>query len=158
MTEHVEGDPCKFALWSGRTPSSDNKTVLKVSVFCLFSLPLALLAQALGALNERSVPSLLILTWLPYLPVGSCLHGEQLSSEASVATGTVVQPCWNCISYCSLVEQLHTDTGQVSGCLAGRCNSLIPLPLGLSTTNLFHRPPELTACSVKWVSAEESIL
>lgn len=31
MTEHVEGDPCKFALWSGRTPSSDNKTVLKVS-------------------------------------------------------------------------------------------------------------------------------
>lgn len=35
MTEHVEGDPCKFALWSGRTPSSDNKTVLKVSTaFC----------------------------------------------------------------------------------------------------------------------------
>ncbi|XP_029461100.1 kalirin isoform X1 [Rhinatrema bivittatum] len=31
LTEHVEGDPCKFALWSGRTPSSDNKTVLKAS-------------------------------------------------------------------------------------------------------------------------------
>lgn len=31
MTEHIEGDPCKFALWAGRTPSSDNKTVLKVS-------------------------------------------------------------------------------------------------------------------------------
>lgn len=31
VTEHIEGDPCKFALWSGRTPSSDNKTVLKVS-------------------------------------------------------------------------------------------------------------------------------
>uniref|UniRef100_A0A8B9I6D0 non-specific serine/threonine protein kinase n=1 Tax=Anser brachyrhynchus TaxID=132585 RepID=A0A8B9I6D0_9AVES len=31
VTEHVEGDPCKFALWSGRTPSSDNKTVLKAS-------------------------------------------------------------------------------------------------------------------------------
>lgn len=30
MTEHIEGDPCKFALWAGRTPSSDNKTVLKV--------------------------------------------------------------------------------------------------------------------------------
>uniref|UniRef100_A0A8C2J141 non-specific serine/threonine protein kinase n=1 Tax=Cyprinus carpio TaxID=7962 RepID=A0A8C2J141_CYPCA len=29
VTEHVEGDPCKFALWVGRTPSSDNKTVLK---------------------------------------------------------------------------------------------------------------------------------
>uniref|UniRef100_A0A8C6YE11 Kalirin n=1 Tax=Naja naja TaxID=35670 RepID=A0A8C6YE11_NAJNA len=31
VTEHVEGDPCKFALWSGRTPSSDNKTVLKAT-------------------------------------------------------------------------------------------------------------------------------
>lgn len=30
VTEHIEGDPCKFALWAGRTPSSDNKTVLKV--------------------------------------------------------------------------------------------------------------------------------
>ncbi|KAG8442620.1 hypothetical protein GDO86_011416 [Hymenochirus boettgeri] len=31
VTEHVEGDPCKFALWVGRTPSSDNKIVLKGS-------------------------------------------------------------------------------------------------------------------------------
>lgn len=30
MTEHIEGDLFKFALWSGRSPSSDNKTVLKV--------------------------------------------------------------------------------------------------------------------------------
>lgn len=30
VTEHVEGDPCKFALWVGRTPASDNKIVLKV--------------------------------------------------------------------------------------------------------------------------------
>lgn len=30
VTEHIEGDPCKFALWVGRTPTSDNKTVLKV--------------------------------------------------------------------------------------------------------------------------------
>ncbi|XP_048850160.1 triple functional domain protein isoform X5 [Brienomyrus brachyistius] len=29
VTEHVEGDPCKFALWVGRTPTSDNKIVLK---------------------------------------------------------------------------------------------------------------------------------
>lgn len=35
VTEHIEGDPCKFALWAGRTPSSDNKTVLKV---CLSTL------------------------------------------------------------------------------------------------------------------------
>lgn len=31
VTEHVEGDPCKFALWVGRTPTSDNKIVLKVN-------------------------------------------------------------------------------------------------------------------------------
>ncbi|XP_053302426.1 triple functional domain protein isoform X2 [Pleuronectes platessa] len=31
VTEHVEGDPCKFALWMGRTPTSDNKIVLKLS-------------------------------------------------------------------------------------------------------------------------------
>ncbi|TMS01039.1 Kalirin [Larimichthys crocea] len=31
VTEHIEGDPCKFALWVGRTPTSDNKTVLKAS-------------------------------------------------------------------------------------------------------------------------------
>ncbi|KAK1895341.1 Triple functional domain protein [Dissostichus eleginoides] len=31
VTEHVEGDPCKFALWVGRTPTSDNKIVLKSS-------------------------------------------------------------------------------------------------------------------------------
>lgn len=30
VTEHVEGDPCKFALWVGRTPTSDNRIVLKV--------------------------------------------------------------------------------------------------------------------------------
>uniref|UniRef100_A0A6Q2XXB2 Rho guanine nucleotide exchange factor 25 n=1 Tax=Esox lucius TaxID=8010 RepID=A0A6Q2XXB2_ESOLU len=31
VTEHIEGDPCKWALWVGRTPTSDNKTVLKAS-------------------------------------------------------------------------------------------------------------------------------
>ena len=44
VTEHVEGDPCKFALWVGRTPTSDNKIVLKVGlslspVFRPFLLP-----------------------------------------------------------------------------------------------------------------------
>uniref|UniRef100_A0A8C7DLT6 non-specific serine/threonine protein kinase n=1 Tax=Oncorhynchus kisutch TaxID=8019 RepID=A0A8C7DLT6_ONCKI len=42
VTEHVEGDPCKFALWVGRTPTSDNKIVLKVrtekNTSLLFSL------------------------------------------------------------------------------------------------------------------------
>lgn len=47
VTEHVEGDPCKFALWVGRTPTSDNKIVLKVKntssstlfyIFCVVKL------------------------------------------------------------------------------------------------------------------------
>lgn len=40
VTEHVEGDPCKFALWVGRTPTSDNKIVLKVSMPVSFSVTL----------------------------------------------------------------------------------------------------------------------
>jgi len=31
VTEHMEGDECKFAIWTGRTPMSENKTVLKAS-------------------------------------------------------------------------------------------------------------------------------
>lgn len=38
VTEHVEGDPCKFALWVGRTPTSDNKIVLKVIVIFFQSI------------------------------------------------------------------------------------------------------------------------
>ncbi len=30
VTEHVEGDECKFAIWTGRTPMSENRTILKV--------------------------------------------------------------------------------------------------------------------------------
>lgn len=77
---------------------------------------------------------------------------------ASVAIGTVVLLCWNCISSCSLGwADTHWHRAGLR-VFAGRCHSLIPLPLGLSTTSLLHRPPELTACSVKWVSAEESML
>uniref|UniRef100_A0A8B9HTA5 Kalirin RhoGEF kinase n=1 Tax=Astyanax mexicanus TaxID=7994 RepID=A0A8B9HTA5_ASTMX len=38
VTEHIEGDPCKFALWAGRTPTSDSKTILKVRLH-LFLIP-----------------------------------------------------------------------------------------------------------------------
>ncbi|KAJ8019897.1 Triple functional domain protein [Holothuria leucospilota] len=31
ITEHVEGDPCKIGLWTGHTPSSDNRIILKAS-------------------------------------------------------------------------------------------------------------------------------
>lgn len=160
MTEHVEGDPCKFALWSGRTPSSDNKTVLKVSLFCLLSLLLELVVQALGALNERLISSLLIFMWLPCLSVGSHLRQEQFSSKASMWI-TILQLC--CLAeiaslFATWAEQLHTDTGHIVGCLARNCNSLSPLPLGLATINLVLKPPELTAMSVKWISSEEFVL
>ena len=31
ITEHIEGDECKFAAWTGRTPVVENKMILKVS-------------------------------------------------------------------------------------------------------------------------------
>lgn len=56
MTEHVEGDPCKFALWSGRTPSSDNKTVLKVSAALLWALGQGCGKQVEGRGLQRVLP------------------------------------------------------------------------------------------------------
>ena len=31
VTEHIEGDECKFAVWTGRAPISDLRIILKVS-------------------------------------------------------------------------------------------------------------------------------
>ncbi|XP_033101861.1 kalirin-like [Anneissia japonica] len=31
ITEHIEGDSCKFAVWTGKTPTSDNKIVFKTT-------------------------------------------------------------------------------------------------------------------------------
>lgn len=31
MTEHIEGDECKLAVWTGRAPISDYRIVLKAS-------------------------------------------------------------------------------------------------------------------------------
>ena len=30
ITEHIEGDECKFAAWTGRSPVVENKMILKV--------------------------------------------------------------------------------------------------------------------------------
>lgn len=35
VTEHIEGDECKFAVWTGRAPISDLRIVLKVGVLML---------------------------------------------------------------------------------------------------------------------------
>ncbi|KRX93396.1 Triple functional domain protein [Trichinella pseudospiralis] len=31
VTEHIEGDECKFAIWTGKVPNNDTKTILKAS-------------------------------------------------------------------------------------------------------------------------------
>jgi triple functional domain protein len=31
VTEHIEGDECKFATWTGRVPMAENKVILKAS-------------------------------------------------------------------------------------------------------------------------------
>ena len=31
ITEHIEGDECKFAVWTGRTPAIENKAIMKVT-------------------------------------------------------------------------------------------------------------------------------
>lgn len=31
VTEHIEGDECKFAVWTGRAPTSDTRVVLRAS-------------------------------------------------------------------------------------------------------------------------------
>lgn len=31
ITEHMEGDACKFAVWTGRAPMSDHRVILKAS-------------------------------------------------------------------------------------------------------------------------------
>lgn len=35
ITEHIEGDECKFAAWTGRTPVVENKMILKVVLLSL---------------------------------------------------------------------------------------------------------------------------
>ena len=32
VTEHIEGDECKFAVWTGRSPMIENKVILKVNI------------------------------------------------------------------------------------------------------------------------------
>ena len=38
VTEHIEGDECKFAVWTGRSPMPENKIILKVSMTSIRSL------------------------------------------------------------------------------------------------------------------------
>lgn len=44
ITEHIEGDETKFALWTGRAPISDYRIILKVR-YALIYLTLLLLTE-----------------------------------------------------------------------------------------------------------------
>uniref|UniRef100_A0A8C7TSD5 non-specific serine/threonine protein kinase n=1 Tax=Oncorhynchus mykiss TaxID=8022 RepID=A0A8C7TSD5_ONCMY len=99
VTEHIEGDPCKFALWAGRTPSSDNKTVLKVGL-CSLLISKALQSRSAdpGSVSVQDLNSLFSRS----LPVSQLSGGCELtvvlqdftagcSSELSLQTGQTVE-------------------------------------------------------------------
>uniref|UniRef100_UPI00358F831F kalirin-like isoform X2 n=1 Tax=Myxine glutinosa TaxID=7769 RepID=UPI00358F831F len=52
LSEHVEGDPCKFALWGGRTPTSDNRVVLRASSL---DMKQEWIKTIHGAIQERTI-------------------------------------------------------------------------------------------------------
>ena len=35
ITEHIENDECKFAVWTGRTPVIEHKMILKVNYWII---------------------------------------------------------------------------------------------------------------------------
>lgn len=37
ITEHIEGDECKFSVWTGRAPAIENKAIMKVTNHIYFS-------------------------------------------------------------------------------------------------------------------------
>ena len=37
ITEHIEGDECKFSVWTGRAPAIENKAIMKVTNHVYFS-------------------------------------------------------------------------------------------------------------------------
>ena len=49
ITEHIEGDECKWAAWTGRTPMVENKMILKVH----YRLIIPLLKLSLFPFTER---------------------------------------------------------------------------------------------------------
>uniref|UniRef100_A0A671Z378 non-specific serine/threonine protein kinase n=1 Tax=Sparus aurata TaxID=8175 RepID=A0A671Z378_SPAAU len=102
VTEHIEGDPCKFALWAGRTPSSDNKTVLKVSEkSCQLDRLLQLLAATrvfpLNLAGDRKSYRMCLLSLCLQLSGGCELtvvltdFTAGCSTEMSVSTGQTVE-------------------------------------------------------------------
>ncbi|XP_077370408.1 kalirin-like isoform X2 [Festucalex cinctus] len=118
VTEHIEGDPCKFALWVGRTPTSDNKTVLKASSLELKQEWVRSIRQVIqerrghlrGALREP-IP----LPKTPNLTLGRqrSITRRETSEDADSLGDASSQP--DTVSIASRTSQNTADSDKLSG-------------------------------------------
>ncbi|TNM94092.1 hypothetical protein fugu_002268 [Takifugu bimaculatus] len=118
VTEHIEGDPCKFALWVGRTPTSDNKTVLKASSLELKQEWVRSIRQVIqerrghlrGALRE---PIPLPKTPNPTLGRQRSISRRETSEDADSLGDASSQP--DTVSIASRTSQNTADSDKLSG-------------------------------------------
>ncbi|XP_068612674.1 kalirin-like [Brachionichthys hirsutus] len=118
VTEHIEGDPCKFALWVGRTPTSDNKTVLKASSLELKQEWVRSIRQVIqerrghlrGALRE---PIPLPKTPNPTLGRQRSISRRDTSEDADSLGDASSQP--DTVSIASRTSQNTADSDKLSG-------------------------------------------
>ncbi|XP_069075741.1 triple functional domain protein isoform X2 [Pleurodeles waltl] len=129
VTEHVEGDPCKFALWVGRTPTSDNKIVLKA---CNIENKQDWIKHIREVIQERTIHLKGALKEPIHIPKTSAVtkykgqrrDGEDLDSQGDASS----QP--DTISIASHTSQNTLDSDKLSG--------------GCELTVVIH---DFTACS-----------
>ncbi|XP_062303477.1 LOW QUALITY PROTEIN: kalirin RhoGEF kinase b [Osmerus eperlanus] len=118
VTEHIEGDPCKFALWVGRTPTSDNKTVLKAASLELKQEWVRNVRQVIqerrghlrGALRE---PIPLPKTPAPTLARQRSINRRDASEDADSLGDASSQP--DTVSIASRTSQNTADSDKLSG-------------------------------------------
>uniref|UniRef100_A0A8B9JP31 non-specific serine/threonine protein kinase n=1 Tax=Astyanax mexicanus TaxID=7994 RepID=A0A8B9JP31_ASTMX len=135
VTEHVEGDPCKFALWVGRTPTSDNKIVLKVCSLAVYELSCSLFFFL--------SPSPSLSPSLPLVPSRSLCPTLAVAPLPVSATATLL------LSY-SLTLSVPCTAFRISRVLSGMAHGLGSL---LSFRPAYHMNPaggHLEKCKV-WV-------
>uniref|UniRef100_A0A673CN99 Trio Rho guanine nucleotide exchange factor b n=1 Tax=Sphaeramia orbicularis TaxID=375764 RepID=A0A673CN99_9TELE len=107
VTEHVEGDPCKFALWIGRTPTSDNKIVLKASSI---ENKQDWIKHIREVIQERTVHLRGALKEPIHIPKATTTKdGEELDSQGDASS----QP--DTISIASRTSQNTLDSDKLSG-------------------------------------------
>ncbi|XP_062236269.1 kalirin-like [Platichthys flesus] len=118
VTEHIEGDACKFALWVGRTPTSDNKTVLKAASLELKQEWVRSIRQVIqerrghlrGALRE---PIPLPKTPNPTLGRQRSINRRDTSEDADSLGDASSQP--DTVSIASRTSQNTADSDKLSG-------------------------------------------